>query len=115
MSSVLLLIWILVLVAAPILRAVHRTAQSGWLLTVLPAAASLASLEELARGAAAVGEGTFESAEKQLGFFLLLLFVTVLAAFRAQTHWLFWVAWLMNAVVCVLVLWMALFWRVFAA
>lgn len=115
MSSVLLLIWILVLVAAPILRVAHRPASAGWLLTALPAAASLASLEDLARGAAAVGESTFQSAEKQLGFFLLLLFVTVLAAFRAQIRWLFWAAWLMNAVVCAVVVYLALFWKVFAA
>jgi hypothetical protein len=114
-SSVLLLIWILVLIAAPILRAVRRPTPASWLLTALPAAASLASFEDLARGAAAVGEGTFESAEKQLVLFLLLLFVTVLAAFRTQTRWLFWAAWLMNAVVCALVVYMALFWKVFAA
>lgn len=115
MSSVLLLIWILVLVAAPILRAARRSASSGWLLTALPAAASLASIEDLLRGAAAVGEGAFESAEKQLGFFLLLLFVTVLAAFRQQTRWLFWAAWLMNAAVCAIVVYLALFWKVFAS
>lgn len=102
------------LVAAAGLQFMHKPRLAGWLLVVIPACLCVAALAELAHGARVLGEASYESDLKQLGYCLILLFVTVLAAFQPRQRWLFWVAWLLNAAIGAVLVYLAFFWKVFS-
>jgi len=114
MASVFVIAAIALLVAAAGLQIAHKPKLAGWLLVVFPAFLCVAALADLAHGARVLGEASYESDLKQLGYCLILVFVTVLAAFQPRQRWLFWAAWLMNAAICAVLVYLAFFWKVFS-
>ena len=96
------------------LQLMGRRRLSCWLLLLFPTILCVAALADLARGSARIGLAAFESDEKQLAILLCFLAVSGIAAFRPGWRWLFWAAWVLNALVCGVLIYLAFFWKVFS-
>ena len=114
MATGIVIVAIALLVVAAALEFAQKRRAGAWLLVVFPVLLCAAGLMDVSRGARALGEAAYESDLKQLGYCLILLFVTVLAAFQPRQRWLFWAAWLMNAAICAVLVYLAFFWKVFS-
>ncbi len=103
-----------VLLAVTAILQFTRKRQLGcWLLVAFPALLCAVALVDMARGPAALGQVAFESDTKQLMCCAALLGLTLLAAWRARWKWMFWVAWMMNALICGILVYLVFFWKVF--
>lgn len=114
MTSLFVIVFVLLLILAAVLQFTPQRRLGGWLLVVLPASYCIAGLADVAHGARYLGEGAYESDLKELASALVLLLVTILAAFDRWARWLFWVAWVLNAAVCGVLVYLAFFWKVFS-
>ena len=114
MASLFVIVSVVLLIAAAVLQFTKQKRLGGWLLVVLPASFCIAGIADVAHGARYLGEGAYESDLKELAYVLVLLLVTVLAAFDSWARWLFWVAWVLNAAVCGVLVYLAFFWKVFS-
>ena len=114
MASLFVIVSVAVLLTAAVLQFTRQRRLGGWLLVVLPASFCIAGLADVAHGARYLGEGAYESDLKELAYSLVLLLVTILAAFDRWARWLFWVAWMLNAAVCGVLVYLAFFWKVFS-
>lgn len=85
-----------------------------WLLVILPAALCAALLRDLARGAQKLGEASYHSDLRTFLPLIGLLAITLFGALRPKWGWVFWIAWLLNALVCTLVVFLTYFWKVFS-
>jgi hypothetical protein len=97
--------------------AVHATGRRGfscWLLVLVPVAFCGGILHDLSQGVGRLGQGAIDSDRDQLGFCLLVLAFSFLAALFPRRPLLFWTAWLFNAFVCCILLYAIFFWKVFS-
>jgi hypothetical protein len=85
-----------------------------WLLVIFPAALCAALLRDLAKGAQKLGEASYQSDLKTLLPLVGFLAITLFAALRPRWGWVFWIAWILNALVCALVVFLTYFWKVFS-
>jgi hypothetical protein len=104
---------IALLLAAAALQLSGRLALSCWLLVVFPGFLCIAYLHELVQGPSRLGMGAFQSDQKQLVVALVMLLVSVFAALRSQWRWLFWIEWVLNGIVCGMLVYLVFFWKVF--
>ena len=114
MATLFIAFAIALLVITALLQLRRKPGLSCWLLAILPAFACMAALLDLSRGVAQLGRSTFESDEKQLVFCVLILLLNVAAALLPRWRILFWGAWLFNALICGVVVYLAFFWHVFS-
>jgi len=114
MAHFIAVLVIVLLVGTAIFQLTGRRGLSCWLLAIFPASLCAGCLIDLARGAAKIGEGAYESDKKQLLYCLCFLLLTVAAALRPQWKWLFWIAWAFNALVGGVLVYLAFFWKVFS-
>lgn len=114
MATLFVIFAIGLLVITAILQLRRRLRLSCWLLAIFPAIACIAALLDLSRGAAQPGQSTFESDEKQLAFCFVILLLNVAAALLPRWRILFWSAWLFNAAICAVGVYLAFFWHVFS-
>jgi hypothetical protein len=112
--DVLLTVIIIVVIAAAAIHASGRRVFGCWLLPISSALLCVGVLLDLSRGVQQLGRGAIESDHKQLAFCLALLALSVLAAFLPKRPWLFWIAWTANAFVCVILVNIVFFWKVFS-
>ncbi len=105
---------VVLVIGTAILQLTGRRKLSCWLLALFPASLCVGCLVDLAGGAAKIGEGAYQSDQKQLIPCLILLAINVIAALRSQWRWLFWIAWAFNAFICGILVYLAFFWKVFS-
>ncbi len=85
-----------------------------WLMALFPAALCAALFKELVKGSAKIGEATYHSDLIVLLPLLAFLAITILAAVRPRWGWVFWIGWVLNAMVCALIVFLTYFWKVFS-
>jgi len=99
---------------AAILHLMGKRRLSCWLLVPLPAIGCGMAILELSHGAQRIGESSFETDLMQLAYLSVLLVLSLIAALRSNWRWLFRVAWMSNATVCAVFVYLAFFWKVFS-
>jgi hypothetical protein len=104
---------VLLLICA-VLQFTRKRALGCWLLVLIPTAVTAALLVDLSHGPRNLGEASFESDLKGLLPSLGFLAVTLLAALRPGWRWLFWIAWLVCALLCSIAIYLEYFWKVFS-
>jgi hypothetical protein len=102
------------LVATAALQLTGRPRLSCWLLALFPACLCAGCLVDLVHGAAQIGASAYRSDRKQLISCLIFLAISLFAALRSQWRWLFWLAWVLNALICGILVYLAFFWKVFS-
>ena len=105
---------IVLLVACAALQFISRRALACWLLVLFPAAVGAALLADLSHGVRGLGSAGYQSDLRGLLPALGYLAVAVLAAFRPNWRWLFWIVWLVSAFLCAIAIYMEYFWKVFS-
>jgi hypothetical protein len=114
MAYFIAVIFVVLLVGTAALQLIGMRRLSSWLLTLFPAFLCVGCLVDLARGAARIGSSAYQSDLKQLAFCLVFLAISVLEAFRSQWRWLFWLAWVLDALICGVLVYLAFYWQVFS-
>lgn len=105
---------ILLLVVCAVLFFTSLRKLGCWLMVVFPAALCAALLKDLTKGARKMGEASYHSDLMVLLPLFALLVITVLAALRPRWGWVFWIAWILNALVCALIVFLTYFWKIFS-
>lgn len=113
MGALLTCVVIALLLAAAALQLTRRPRVSCWLMVVFPGFLCLAYLRDLAQGPRGIGVATYASDQKQVLVALGMLAVSIFAIFRPQWRWLFWLEWLLNSIVCGILVYLVFFWKVF--
>ena len=113
MSSLLVPVLIALLVAAAVLHVMRSHRVAAWLLVTFPAALCAGIVLDLSKGAAALGQGAFEGDQKQLVYCFFFLALSLTAALCPKWPWLFRLAWVIDASVCGILVYLAYFWKVF--
>ena len=85
-----------------------------WLLALSPASLCIGIIRDLCLGVRQIGQAAIKDDHNHLVFCLVLLALSLLAVLRTNWQWLFWIAWTLNAMVCAVLLYMVLFWKVFS-
>lgn len=85
-----------------------------WLLALFPLSLDIGILLDMSHGVRNLGQAGYNSDVRILPFFLALLIVTVLAAVHPKWSWLFWIAWVFNALCCAIAVFLTFFWKVFS-
>ena len=85
-----------------------------WLLVLLPASLSIGLLMDLAKGTQKLGEAGYRSDLKTLLPLLGYLAVALFAALRPKWSWVFWIAWVLSALICAVIVFLTYFWKVFS-
>jgi hypothetical protein len=85
-----------------------------WLLVIFPAVLCAGLLKDLAKGAQKMGQASYQSDLKTLLPLVGFLAITLFAAVRPRWGWAFWIAWILNALVCAIVVFLTYFWKVFS-
>jgi hypothetical protein len=114
MATFIVPVVIILLIGTGTFQLMGKRGLSCWLLALFPASLCIVAVADISRGAAKIGEGAFESDQKQLVYCLSFLALSVLAALRSQWRWLFWTAWAFNALVCGMLVYLVFFWKVFS-
>jgi hypothetical protein len=105
---------IVLLVVCAVLQFTRKRALGCRLLVLFPTAIAVALLVDMSHGVQNLGEASYESDLKGLLPSLGFLVVTVLAALRPNWRWLFWIAWLLCALLCSIAVYLQYFWKVFS-
>lgn len=114
MASFLVVVSASVLLIAAILQFAGKRALSCWLLVPFPVIACFRAIAKLSHGSRELGESTFEGDLTLLVYLAAPLLLSLLAALRPNWQWMFWIAWVLNALVCAFVVFIAFFWKVFS-
>jgi hypothetical protein len=85
-----------------------------WLLVLFPAVLCCGILLDLAHGMQKLGQAGYSTDIRTLPYFAGLLVVTLLAAIRPKSGWLFWIVWTFNLLFCALVVFLTYFWKMFS-
>lgn len=96
MAATFTITFIAVLIGSAILQRTGKRALSGWLLILFPFILCGASLINLSRGVQSIGLAASQREQRQLVFGVLLLGLSLLAAFAPRWRWLYWAAWACN-------------------
>lgn len=102
------------LIACGILQFTRRRALGCWLLVLFPAALSFALLLDLAHGSSKLGAAAFNTDLRTLPYLGSLLLVALVGALRPRWRWLFWIAWVISAVMTSIAVYLTFFWKVFS-
>jgi uncharacterized transporter YbjL len=113
MNGLIVISIVVLVIVAAVLHAAGKRRMGCWMLVLVSVTCCVGILQNLSLGVRRLGQGTIDNDHNQLAFCLFLLAVGLLAAFRPRLHWLFWVAWLLNAFICSILLYMIFFWKVF--
>jgi len=103
-----------VLLVCAVLQFTRKRALSCWLLVLIPTLVSLALLADLSHGSRNLGEASYQSDLKGLLPSLGFLALSVIAALRPGWRWLFWIVWLLCALLCSIAIYLEYFWKVFS-
>ena len=114
LASLIVVFLSALLVATAGLRIAGRRRLACWLLMVVPAFLSGAALVDLTRGISALGAAAYQSDKKQLLFSVVFLFVTLPAVLFPRRQLFFWAPWMIGALVCGALVYLAFFWKVFS-
>jgi cell division protein FtsW (lipid II flippase) len=114
MTSLIVPVAAVVLLAAAVFEGMQKRVLACWLLASFPGLMCIGILRDLARGPGQLGEGAFGSDQKQLVYCAVLLGISLLSALPPVRWWLFWVAWLLNAAVIGVLIYLLFFWKVFS-
>jgi hypothetical protein len=107
------LVVVLVLVSA-VLHFTRLRTLACWLLALLPASLCFGLLRDLFKGTQQLGQASYQSDLKTLLPLVGFLAISVFAALKPKWGWLFWIAWLLGALVCAVVVFLTYFWKVFS-
>jgi hypothetical protein len=113
MGAFLSVIVLALLLAAAGLRVAKKARVACWLMVVFPSFLCLAYLRDLAQGPSVLGAAAYVSDQKQLAVALVMLAISIFAAWRAQWRWLFWIEWFLNGIVCGMLIYLVFFWKLF--
>lgn len=105
---------IVLLVVCAVLQFTRRRALGCWLLVLFPTAIGVALLADLSHGVRNLGAASYQSDLKGLLPALGFVAVSVLAALRPNWRWLFWIVWLVSALICSIAVYLEYFWKVFS-
>ena len=105
---------VILVFACAVLHITRRKKLACWLLAVFPAALCLGLAFDLAHGAAKLGQAGYSSDVSTLPYLLAFLVITLVAAFRQQSRWIFWIAWVFSAFISAVVVFLTYFWKVFS-
>jgi hypothetical protein len=105
---------IVLLVACAVLEFTHWRVIGVRLLVLFPAALCLALLIDLVGGVSKLGQAGYNTDLRTLPFLLGFLALAVLAALRPAWRWLFWITWLVSAILCSIAVYLTFFWHVFS-
>ena len=105
---------IVLLVICAVLQFTRKSALGCWLLTLFPTAIAAALLLDMSHGARNLGEASYQSDLTGLLPSLGFLAVSVFAALRPTWRWLFWIVWLVSALVCSIAVYLQFVWKVFS-
>jgi peptidoglycan/LPS O-acetylase OafA/YrhL len=105
---------IILLVVCAVLEFTRRRVIGTWLLVLFPAAMCASLLLDLAHGATKLGRAAYNSDLRTLPFLFGFLALAILAALRPGWRWLFWIEWIIGAVLCSIAVYLTFFWHVFS-
>ncbi len=114
MGELSVLLFVALLVTAAVLQLMRRRVWAAALVTVGPVGIVLSLVADLARGEQHIGLAAYNADERQLVVSLPLLALCALALWRPSWRWLFWIVWLLNALIAVGLIYLAFFWKVFS-
>ena len=114
MASLVVFAVLAFLVAIAVLHFMGMRTIACWLLVILPVVLCAQGLLDISHGVANLGEAAFRGDQKNLTFSFGLLALSLLAAFRLRSPWLFWIAWTFNIAVCGILIYLIFFWKVFS-
>ncbi|HEY6488923.1 MAG: hypothetical protein WCC26_10540 [Terracidiphilus sp.] len=113
MGALLTCVVIALLLAAAAFQLAGKHRVSCWLLVVFPGFLCLAYLRDLVQGPQRIGLSAYASDQKQVLVATGMLAVSVFAVFRSQWRWFFWIEWILNGIVCGMLVYLVFFWKVF--
>ncbi len=113
MGTLLTVLVIILLLGSAGLQLRGKQRLSCWMLAIFPGFACVAYLRDLAQGAERLGLAAYQSDRRQFGAALVLFAFSILAAYRSQWRWLFWIEWIFNAIACGVLIYLVFFWKVF--
>jgi hypothetical protein len=113
MASVVVLAAFAFLVAIAVLHLMGMRRLGCWLIVILPVILCAQGLVDISHGVAKLGEASFRSDQKELTYSFGLLALSLFAAFRPKSPWLFWIVWAFNIAVCGILFYLIFFWKVF--
>jgi len=87
---------------------------SCWLLLVFPVILSVVAFLSFSSGTGRDVGTDLRSDQNMAIFCISLLCLSVFAVLRPRWRWLFWLAWLPNAIACGTLVYLVLFWHVFS-
>ena len=103
------------IIMAVVYQLLGKLRASCWLLLVFPVVLSIVALFSYLNNAGRASPGTDLRSDQSMAIFCLsLLVLSVLAKLRPRWRWLFWLAWLPNAIACGTLVYLVLFWHVFS-
>ena len=112
MPSFLVIAGVVLLLIAAVVQLMGRRRTSALLLCILPGYAVILALIDVAKGPIKLG-GSYESDQIELLVLAALLALTLAAVWLSRHRWLFWLAWVANAVVCGALVYLAFIWHPF--
>ena len=104
---------IILLVACAVLQFTRWHIAGTRLLVLFPAALCLGLLLDIVHGVTKLGQAAYNTDLRTLPFLLGFLAIAVLAALRPNWRWLFWITWLVSAVLCSIAVYLTFFWKMF--
>ena len=114
MASIIVFAVLAFLVAVAVLHMMGMRKVACWLLVVIPTFLCGQGLVDISRGIAKLGEASYRSDEKELTYSFGLLALSLFAAFRPKSPWLFWMVLAFNIAVCGILVYLTFFWKAFS-
>ena len=105
---------IVVVVASGALHFTRLRKLACWLLALFPASLCVGLFMDLVKGRQKLGEAAFHSDLRTLLPLAGFLAVTVFAALRPKWGWIFWIAWVLGALIAAIIVFLTYFWKVFS-
>jgi len=102
------------MIMAVVYQFLGRLRASCWLLLVFPVVLSIVALLSYSNGIGKEAGTDLRSDQNMAIFCISLLALSALAVLRPRWRWLFWLAWLPNAIACGTLVYLVFFWHVFS-
>jgi len=102
------------LMTALVYQFLGKLRASCWLLLVFPVILSVVAFLSFSSGTGRDVGTDLRSDQNMAIFCISLLCLSVFAVLRPRWRWLFWLAWLPNAIACGTLVYLVLFWHVFS-
>lgn len=114
MAATLTIAVIAVLIISAIFQWTGKRALSGWMLVLFPFMLCGAALINLSHGVEGIGRAAYESTQRQFFFGVVLLGLSLLAAFAPRWRWVYWAAWACNLLAVGVLTYLVFLWRPFS-